>query len=86
MQCCSGGRLPFIVASYYTHNSRCFYLQGTQLSASDDTAETTKITEELGATSSTEAQGITESLLVGVDALSLSEDYLTLPKSVRCII
>ena len=65
--------------------TRCFHLQGTQLpDASDDTAEATKITEELGATSSTEDQGIKESsLLVGVDVFSLSEDYATKIRSLH---
>ncbi|KAL7453996.1 hypothetical protein ACHAWC_005617 [Mediolabrus comicus] len=66
------------------HTTRCFHLQGTQLpDASDDTAEATKITEELGATSSTEAQGMNESLLVGVDVFSLSEDYATKIRSLH---
>ena len=64
--------------------SRCFHLQGTQRpDASDDTAEATKITKEIGATSSNEAQGINESQLVGVDAFSLSEDYSTKIRSLH---
>ena len=64
--------------------TRCFHLQGTQLpDASDDIAEATKITEELGTTSSTEDQGINEQLLVGVDAFSLSEDYSTKIRSLH---
>jgi hypothetical protein len=65
--------------------SRCFHLQGTQLpDASDDAiAEATKITEELGTTLSTEAQGMNESLLVGVDVFSLSEDYATKIRSLH---
>ena len=60
-------------------------LRGAQLpDASDDTAEATKINEDLGTTtSSTEAQGINESLLVGVDAFSLSEDYSTKIRSLH---